>query len=762
MKCIRLPHCFLQDVRGIFQAELALGRQQQHQQPQQQQPRFPMPCRDGLGRQINAMATQLATAVENHARLNHRRRLLAWCRLQVEAAAAAVAAAHLPGVQLPDMPLRSKVADKLRDALLRGLAPGAAVQQPQVQGANAAWLHAMVQRLSEARSSPLGVALSAADTKQSSVGHLLVLHRRMQLDLHAYQQAVAQQQQQQQPPQHVVVNSIHQRVKTLCRQQVVSHLPQASRRVRKRLTNAVYSALLSPEVLPGPALGQAGLDAWVIQLRMARAEELGIMSHKRWFAWQQLLQWWQQLGPVWVPRPQRRPWCPPSWCLLPEPSFMPTYVDIDDSQVQQWVKQPWARQPFKVPMVLPTHPPPTTRAYRLPDAAPPHWMGLFPGVSHFATRNAAFRHHIQTDGVGASITMEGRDGAGMPARAGMPEWRRQWLSVHQQAPANVQGKLCIGVDPGARDVAWAAVEMPAAAAVPAGGFTEKQIQRRLHTARVQRFSVRSFHHRSGAHARKKWQEGRMRGNPRLQMWQSQLPATTGAVTAQQLRQHLRHLGGRLVEVLAHYGTRQQRQRRWRGHVQRQQAMHQAMQQLIGHGRDPKSVVVAWGSASAGRGSVISRGWGFPSLEFHNYMRYHGAEVRLVDEFRTSRCCSRCCTAEDVNKFRTSDGDEPHALRRCQACRRLWNRDSNASLNMLRILLWEPGRGVGSRPVGLQRQQEEEPSDVEEQQQAEQQQAAARGRGGAGRGRGRGRGRAGAGGGGGRGRGRGGQGAGGAA
>ena len=114
---------------------------------------------------------------------------------------------------------------------------------------------------------------------------------------------------------------------------------------------------------------------------MSDAEELGIMSHKRWFAWQQLLQWWQQLGPVWVPRPQRRPCCPPSRCLLPEPSFMPTYVDMDESQVQQWVKQPWARQPFKVPMVLPTHPPPTTRAYRLPDAAPTHWMGLFPGVS---------------------------------------------------------------------------------------------------------------------------------------------------------------------------------------------------------------------------------------------------------------------------------------------------------------------------------------------------------------------------------------------
>ena len=43
-----------------------------------------------------------------------------------------------------------------------------------------------------------------------------------------------------------------------------------------------------------------------------------------------------------------------------------------------------------------------------------------------------------------------------------------------------------------------------------------------------------------------------------------------------------------------------------------------------------------GNGSAGRGSCISRGAGFPQLQFLNYLRYQGVEVRVVDEHLTTQ------------------------------------------------------------------------------------------------------------------------------
>ena len=74
-------------------------------------------------------------------------------------------------------------------------------------------------------------------------------------------------------------------------------------------------------------------------------------------------------------------------------------------------------------------------------------------------------------------------------------------------------------------------------------------------------------------------------------------------------------------------------------------------------------------------------------------RRHGYEVFLVDEFRTSCMCYHCADENArCEKFLYVDNRSPrskderpqilcHGLLKCKTCSRIWNRDTNASLNI---------------------------------------------------------------------------------
>ena len=78
-------------------------------------------------------------------------------------------------------------------------------------------------------------------------------------------------------------------------------------------------------------------------------------------------------------------------------------------------------------------------------------------------------------------------------------------------------------------------------------------------------------------------------------------------------------------------------------------------------------------------------------------RKAGYQVYLVDEYHTSCQCYNCASAEGRCKpFREVTNprswrreDQPriicHGLVKCTTCSRLWNRDVNSSLNILRIM-----------------------------------------------------------------------------
>jgi transposase len=97
--------------------------------------------------------------------------------------------------------------------------------------------------------------------------------------------------------------------------------------------------------------------------------------------------------------------------------------------------------------------------------------------------------------------------------------------------------------------------------------------------------------------------------------------------------------------------------------------------------------------------------------FRTLFRKAGYKVYLVDEFRTSCRCSHCESDEGVCKtFRECENPRPwmnnrivrHGLVKCKTCSGLWNRDTNASRNILKITLDEINR-LG-RPEYLKRSQ----------------------------------------------------------
>jgi hypothetical protein len=81
--------------------------------------------------------------------------------------------------------------------------------------------------------------------------------------------------------------------------------------------------------------------------------------------------------------------------------------------------------------------------------------------------------------------------------------------------------------------------------------------------------------------------------------------------------------------------------------------------------------------------------------FRKMFRDHGYRVYLVDEFRTSKQCSGCkregATLEKFyrRKYVTKGGKQKtsellHGLLKCTTCKKLWNRDVNASRNQREI------------------------------------------------------------------------------
>ncbi|KAL0224546.1 hypothetical protein P9112_003936 [Eukaryota sp. TZLM1-RC] len=151
-----------------------------------------------------------------------------------------------------------------------------------------------------------------------------------------------------------------------------------------------------------------------------------------------------------------------------------------------------------------------------------------------------------------------------------------------------------------------------------------------------------------------------------------------------------------------------RKLRWWAEINRTRSeakMIQRFKSVIG---DPSQVVIGigdWEQRKHKKFKEPTKGKGLRIL-FKNT----GYKVFLIDEFRTSCCCFNCKKAEKtVETFRWSRNPRPwkrhemsirHGFTMCKSCESLWNRDRNASLNMLPVM--EAHVNGGNRPKYLER------------------------------------------------------------
>lgn len=142
-----------------------------------------------------------------------------------------------------------------------------------------------------------------------------------------------------------------------------------------------------------------------------------------------------------------------------------------------------------------------------------------------------------------------------------------------------------------------------------------------------------------------------------------------------------------IRIKKYYENILMRKLAFRVYVNKQRGTAQMMNELSSKIGKPSDVVIGFGNAKIRETMKYyepTLGKGLIKL-----FEKAGYELIFVDEFRTSITCSSCdnfCEKEIMGKRHKSD--EPrliHKLLRCKNvnCKKLWNRDVNASRNMLR-------------------------------------------------------------------------------
>lgn len=103
----------------------------------------------------------------------------------------------------------------------------------------------------------------------------------------------------------------------------------------------------------------------------------------------------------------------------------------------------------------------------------------------------------------------------------------------------------------------------------------------------------------------------------------------------------------------------------------------------------------------------------PCIGTRRMFRRRGYATLLVDEFRTSKCCSNCgCVNEQFlsiphPRYHNVDDIMSWSILRCTSCGMIWNRDRNAANNIWRISRCEFDRV--ERPAHLRRPEPAEPA-----------------------------------------------------
>ena len=376
-----------------------------------------------------------------------------------------------------------------------------------------------------------------------------------------------------------------------------------------------------------------------------------------------------------------------------------------------------------------------------PDDDQLDFWSFFPGAQRLLGRGSAARLHafIRTDGITASVNVRRRsDGASSARRPDCVSDPQLDSGAKRPCP----GQRLVAVDPGRRDMITAVTAEGSHRPISVSdeklqrpiSVSTKQYRHNARTAAAARVTSRAYdRHDATLQARMQalpcsrayecWDAYLQAAIPLLKDRCEALQAT--CVRRARFMSYMRRDSelDRICKLLCGTATRQERQAR----------LNAAAGQSL-------PTLVAFGAANA-----CSTGFGYaPAPQGrlrHRLAKVHGAQVTLIDEFRTSRVCSCCGELLDhvhrrpeaivasraqrdaaLLKKRVARGLPPraaaaappqrlftavHGVLRCRNCQRtrtgkplFWHRDENAGRNIMAVYL--SLANTGERPAPLTR------------------------------------------------------------
>jgi hypothetical protein len=278
-----------------------------------------------------------------------------------------------------------------------------------------------------------------------------------------------------------------------------------------------------------------------------------------------------------------------------------------------------------------------------------------------------FGYHITTDGCAVSVLMKRQAGAAPPA-------------VDPAALGSISVAEVVGVDPGITDVVTACYNS---------------------TGQTKHFSSARYYEQA------KFNRSRRRTDAWNRETADVLFSSTDRRTArlQQAGEHIRELLAVLSDLLTHRAARGYRNMRFTRYQQKQKAVEEIGLLIAPRRTDSRRTVVGFGDFSL-RNSVVSRKTCGPLQAIRRRLGERPDVVLLaVDEHLTSMTCCAChhrlCNMRGLTTRKTGDGDvrvrrsKVHKVLHCSSsdksgklsgCGKTWNRDVNASRNILSLTL----------------------------------------------------------------------------
>jgi len=317
------------------------------------------------------------------------------------------------------------------------------------------------------------------------------------------------------------------------------------------------------------------------------------------------------------------------------------------------------------------------------------------------TPTMQFGFSLHTDGVGVSIAYNKAGQAvtnreKQKERKGVVQMDSDDDSRSNQVlrPIDIpENTRIIAVDPGKRDLYTSVEDVDGA---------DKH--------RVRQYSGKRWMHESGGNkAKRKRESWSLKTGKKYDRWLKSMPTAKVATSADMLK-HIAHLNVRFKQCMEVNGQKKVRRLRFTNYVKRQRALSRMCDEFLHDGdgtvnKQNKKIVVFGDAKFQATG---------PVTKLRKQLRLRD-DVHMVDfdEFRTSllaNCCahddSRDKENQEIKEEKNVEVEGPlgalkpgatkrsriHGVRICNNCRKTWNRDVNAALNMLHLFHFSQNNG----------------------------------------------------------------------